>query len=114
MVLRQAYGSASIFASLFASHVMSNQSQHYLCTMQAWQQRTSAARPAVMASASAESGPTLRKPELVTKPVVREAPAEHEAAEKLSSPSAPAAVASCALSASFYWSEQWPGGLQWL
>ena len=52
-----------------------------------------------MASASAESGPTLRKPELATKPVVREAPAEHEAAEKLSSPSTPAAVASCALSA---------------
>lgn len=52
-----------------------------------------------MASASAESGPTLRKPELATKPVVREAPAEHEAAEKLSSPSAPAALASYALSA---------------
>ncbi len=52
-----------------------------------------------MASASAESGPTLRKPELVNKPVVREAPVEHEAAQKLSSPSAPAAVASCALSA---------------
>lgn len=56
-------------------------------------------RPAVLASASAESGPTLRKPELVSKPVVREAPPEldaadkqHDAAEKLSSSTATAAL----------------------
>ena len=65
---------------------------------QAWQHRTCAARPAVLASASAESGPTLRKPELVSKPVVREAPPEldavdkqHDAVEKPSSSTATAA-----------------------
>ena len=78
-----------------------------LLRQQAWQHRSSAARPAVLASASAEPGPTLRKPELVSKPVVREAPPEvdaankqHDATEKLSSSTATAAP--CA-----------PGGASW-
>ena len=83
-------------------HTVHQQLQYSLLSQQAWQHRSSAARPAVLASASAESGPTLRKPELVSKPVVREAPAEldaadkqHDVAEKLSS--ATATAAPCAL-----------------
>ncbi len=64
--------------------------------LQARRLRAGAARTAVVASASAEPGPTLRKPELVSKPVVREAPSEeHDAAAAKPSSSSATTAAPC-------------------